>query len=110
MKKFITGALLLSSIMFLSNCTRISPTETGFKIDNSGSYRGVDSLPLLTGWQFYMPGFSSIVTITNTMQHEVWSDSKEGQDGQQAVTIACQGGAGFRVDVGLNYHVDPTKA
>lgn len=107
---FVVAALLAVISMTFSNCTRISPTETGFKIDNSGSYRGIDSLPLLAGWQFYMPGFSHIVTITNVMQHEVWSDVGEGQEGLQAVTIACQGGAGFRVDVGLNYHVDPLKA
>ncbi len=108
MKKLITGALLLSIIVSFSNCTRVSPTETGFRIDNSGSYRGIDSLPLLAGWQFYMPGFSRIVTISNTMQHEVWADAEES--GMNAITVACQGGAGFRVDVGFNYHVDPAKA
>jgi len=99
------------AVMTVQSCTRISPTEAGFKISNSGNYRGIDSLPLLTGWEFYGPGFSKIITIPTTMQHEVWSDSKtEGQEGEQAIAIACQGGAGFRVDVGLNYHVDPYKA
>ena len=92
-------------------CTRISPTEAGFKISNSGNYRGIDSLPLLTGWQFYLPGAEHIVTIPTTMQHEVWTDSKnEGQSGEQAIAIACSGGAGFKIDVGLNYHVDAAKA
>ena len=104
-------ALSLSSMFTMQSCTRIAPTEAGFKISNSGTYRGVDSLPLLTGWQFYFPGQSQIITIPTTMQHEVWTDSKdEGQEGMQAITIACQGGAGFRVDVGLNYHVDANKA
>lgn len=104
-------ALSLSSMMTMQSCKRIAPTEAGFRISNSGTYRGIDSLPLLTGWQFYFPGQSQIVTIPTTMQHEVWTDSKdEGQDGMQAITIACQGGAGFRIDVGLNYHVDANKA
>lgn len=103
-------ALSLSTLLFQS-CTRIDPTEAAFKISNSGTYRGVDSLPLLTGWQFYMPGQSQIIAIPTTMQHEVWTDATdEGQEGLQAITIACQGGAGFRVDVGLNYHVDAGKA
>jgi len=113
MKRFVNVlALALSlSTMFLQSCERIAPTEAGFRISNSGSYRGIDSLPLLTGWQFYFPGQSQIITIPTTMQHEVWTDSKdEGQDGMQAITIACMGGAGFRVDVGLNYHVDASKA
>ena len=104
-------ALSLSTIFMVQSCTRISPTEAGFKISNSGSYRGVDSLPLLTGWQWYFPGQSQIITIPTTMQHEVWTDNKdEGQEGMQAITIACQGGAGFRIDIGLNYHVDASRA
>jgi regulator of protease activity HflC (stomatin/prohibitin superfamily) len=104
-------ALSLSLIFMMQSCSRIEPTEAGFKINNSGNYRGIDSLPLLTGWQFYTPGFDHIVTIPTTLQHEVWTDSKdEGQQGMQAITIACMGGAGFRIDVGLNYHVDASKA
>lgn len=111
MKKRTTLALLGLSLVLTNACTRISPTEAGFKISNSGNYRGIDSLPLLTGWEFYFPGFSHIITIPTTMQHEVWTDSKqEGQQGDNAITIACMGGAGFRVDVGLNYHVDAYKA
>jgi len=114
MKKFLmlpALALSLSLLTTMQSCTRVSPTEAGFSINNAGNYRGVDSLPLLTGWQFYMPGFTHVVTIPTTMQHEVWTDTKtEGQSGEQAITIACMGGAGFRVDVGLNYHVDANKA
>lgn len=113
MKRFtyVLALALSLSTMVMQSCTRISPTEAGFKISNSGNYRGVDSLPLLTGWQYYMPGFTHIITIPTTMQHEVWTDTKdEGQDGMNAITIACMGGAGFRVDVGLNYHVEASKA
>lgn len=110
-KQIYTVALLFALSTMFSQCTRISPTEAGFKISNSGNYRGIDSLPLLTGWEFYTPGFSHIITIPTTMQHEVWTDTKdEGKEGAQAITIACMGGAGFRVDVGLNYHVDANKA
>ena len=106
-----TVALLAILSIFCYSCTRISPTEAGFKISNSGNYRGLDSLPLLTGFQFYMPAFSRIITMPTTMQHEVWTDTKtEGEDGLQAITIACQGGAGFRVDVGLNYHLEANRA
>ena len=102
--------VLFGLSLIVTSCTRISPTEAGFKISNSGNYRGIDSLPLLTGWQFYIPGFTHIITIPTTMQHEVWTDAKEGQQGENAITIACMGGAGFRVDVGFNYHVDAYKA
>ena len=109
MKKvtLLTAAL----IVILSSCTQISPTEVGFKISNSGDYRGLDSLPLLTGWQWFTPGFSSVVTIPTTQQHVVWVETKdEGNEKDESIVISCNGGAGFKMDVGLNYRVNPSKA
>lgn len=109
---YVIGALALVLLMFACNsCTRISPTEAGFKISNSGDYRGIDTLPLLTGWQWYMPYASKIVTIPTTQQHVVWSkDPNEGSDANQEISVSCLGGAGFNMDIGLNYRVDPFKA
>lgn len=102
---------LIALVVTLGSCTRINPTEVGFKIDNSGDYRGIDSLPLLTGFQFYTPGFTYIVTMPTTQQHVVWSeDETEGSRPGEHITIACLGGAGFKVDVGLNYRINPMKA
>lgn len=108
MKKVL---VLVALVATLGSCTRINPTEVGFKIDNSGDYRGIDSLPLLTGFQFYTPGFSYVVTMPTTQQHVVWSeDETEGSKAGEHITVACLGGAGFKIDVGLNYRVNPLKA
>lgn len=108
MKKFLSFAIL---VIAFASCTRITPTEVGFKINNSGDYRGIDSLPLLTGWQFFTPGFTYIVTLPTTQQHVVWTaDASEGSKNDEAITVACLGGAGFKIDVGLNYRVQPNKA
>lgn len=104
--------LILSVIVFTnSSCTRITPTEAGFRVNNSGDYRGVDSLPLLTGWQWFMPTKTYIVTIPTTMQHVVWSEGQqEGSNPNEHITINCMGGSGFNVDIGVNYRVIPDKA
>ena len=108
MKKVLA---LIALVVTLGSCTRINPTEVGFKIDNSGDYRGIDSLPLLTGFQFYTPGFTYVVTIPTTQQHVIWSeDENEGSRPNEHITVACLGGAGFKIDVGLNYRVNPVKA
>lgn len=97
--------------VILSTCTLVHPTEAGFKISKAGSYRGVENLPLVTGYNFYLPWATEIKTIPTTMQHVVWADGKEeGDKTDQAVSISCMGGAGFRVDVGLNYHVNASMA
>lgn len=108
----IAGAVaVVFLLMAFMGCHRVSPTEVGFKISNSGDYRGVDSLPVITGWNFVLPGFSYIVTLPTTQQHVVWSEDKtEGSEGGQQITISCLGGAGFKMDVGFNYRVDPNKA
>lgn len=112
MKKQINFIIAIIFAAFsLESCTQILPTEAGFKVSNSGDYRGVDSLPLLTGWQTYFPGQTYIVTIPTTMQHIVWSEGEqEGSEANEHITINCMGGSGFKVDVGLNYRVMPNRA
>ncbi len=113
MKNYIvTGSiLLLIFIILIAGCHKISPTEVGFKINSSGDYRGIDSLPVITGYNFVFPGFAYIVTIPTTQQHVVWSEgANEGSEPGQEITVSCLGGAGFKMDVGFNYRVDPYKA
>jgi regulator of protease activity HflC (stomatin/prohibitin superfamily) len=113
MKKAITAGAIafLFLLTMVIGCHRVSPTEVGFKINNSGDYRGVDSLPVITGYNFVMPGFAYIVKIPTTQQHVVWNEEGgEGAAQGQQITISCQGGAGFKMDVGFNYRVDPNKA
>lgn len=108
----ISGVIIvIIAIVLFAGCHRVSPTEVGFKISNSGDYRGVDSLPVITGYNFVFPGISYIVTLPTTQQHVVWSEGGgEGAEAGQQITISCLGGAGFKMDVGFNYRVDPNKA
>ncbi len=111
MKRNNLIAFIAIALVSLQSCVQVSPTEAGFKISKSGDYRGIDSLPLLTGYNGYMPGYSSIITIPTTQQHTVWSESeKEGSSANQEITVSCMGGAGFKMDVGLNWRVNPYKA
>jgi regulator of protease activity HflC (stomatin/prohibitin superfamily) len=108
-KKSILGLIVLS-VLFMS-CTMVNPTEVGFKISKSGDYRGIDSLPTVTGWNFYFPFTSSIITIPTTQQHVVWTkNAQEGTAGNEEISVSCQGGAGFNMDIGFNYRVDGFKA
>ena len=104
-------ALLMLSTMFMQSCTLVDNTEAGFVIKKSGSYRGIDSLPLVTGYNFYMPFTESVITIPTTQQHVVWSEgADEGSNPNQNMVVPCLGGAGFKIDVGINYRVNPYKA
>lgn len=101
---------LLSMVLF-STCTLVGPKEAGFKVRKGGNYRGVSNIPLVTGYNFYVPGVETIEKVPTTMYHIVWSDDKqEGDAIDQSITIFCNGGAGFHVNVGLNVSVIPTEA
>lgn len=113
MKNLVTSAVVtvVFLLLLMAGCNRVSPTEVGFKISNSGDYRGIDSLPTVTGFNFVMPFFSYIVKMPTTQQHVVWSsDLAEGGAADQAITVSCLGGAGFKMDIGFNYRVNPYKA
>lgn len=103
--------VLLLFILLIAGCTRVTPTEVGFKINNSGDYRGVDSLPVITGYNFVFPGLQYIVTMPTTQQHVVWSQERgEGDAPDQQIVVSCLGGAGFNMDVGFNYRINPDRA
>lgn len=106
------GAIFLLLCMVLgSTCTLVGPKEAGFKVRNGGSYRGVDDIPLVTGYNFYMPGVEHIEKVSTTQEHLVWTDDKnEGDALDQSINIYCLGGAGFNINVGLNVHVIADKA
>ncbi len=110
----IIGGIIafLFMCVILSTCTLVHPTEAGFKISKAGDYRGVSNLPLVTGYNFYLPWATEIKVIPTTMQHIVWSETgeEEGSIKGTHITVACSGGAGFKMDVGLNYHVNANDA
>lgn len=110
-KMFSSIALFMLCIVFMQSCTQVDNTEAGFVIKKSGSYRGIDSLPLITGFNWYFPFTESIITIPTTQQHIVWSEgADEGSAPNQHMVVPCLGGAGFKIDVGFNYRVNPYKA
>ena len=108
---FNVMALCMLFVMFLASCTQVDSTEAGFVIKKSGSYRGIDSLPLVTGINWYFPPLESIITIPTTQNHIVWSEgADEGSSPNQQMVVPCLGGAGFKIDVGFNYQVNANKA
>ncbi len=102
---------LVFAVLGCGSCHRIAPTEVGFRISNSGDYRGIDSLPTVHGYVFTWPFVQYIVTLPTTQNHVVWSEAPaEGEAPGQQITVACLGGASFNMDIGFNYRVDPFKA
>lgn len=102
----IAGSVIAIIAFFyfgVAGCNRVTPTEVGFRINNSGDYRGLDSLPTVTGYNWTQPGFNYIVQMPTTQQHVIWGGDNE-------IPVSCLGGAGFKMDIGFNYRVNPFLA
>lgn len=105
------GILLFLCIVLMSTCTKVGPKEAAFRVNNAGNYRGVSNIDLVTGYQWYVPGIQHIEKVGTYMHHIVWSDDKnEGTPEDQSITVFCNGGAGFHINVGLNVSVIPAEA
>jgi regulator of protease activity HflC (stomatin/prohibitin superfamily) len=92
-------------VPLLTGCTRIGPGHVGIKVSNAGDNRGVNQLPLSTGWVFYMPFGSTVFQYPTYVQTVVWSkDAAEGNPNEE-ITFNTSDNMVVGADVSLSYHL-----
>ena len=64
--------LCLLIIVFLG-CTRIEPGHVGIKVVYGGGVKGVQDYPIVTGWVFPCPRFSTVFSYPTYVQTAVWT-------------------------------------
>ena len=61
---------LIIIVFFFAGCaTRIGPGRVGIKVDLAGTQRGVEDLPIRTGWVFYNFLSSPVVEYPTSIQN-----------------------------------------
>jgi regulator of protease activity HflC (stomatin/prohibitin superfamily) len=97
--------------IFAAGCaTRIGPGNVGIKVDLAGSQRGVEDLPIRTGWVFYNPAGSKLVEYPTYVQTAKWThDLNEGQPINEEISFNTLQGLTVYGDISLSYHLDPAK-
>lgn len=109
-RSFVVLALILSVALFSGACTRVGPGHVGIKVSLAGSNRGVNDLPLQTGWVFYMPGASQVFEYPTFVQTAKWTKSlDEGKPVNEEITFTNADGMQFGADISLAYHLVETK-
>jgi regulator of protease activity HflC (stomatin/prohibitin superfamily) len=105
---FVPAVLLL---IFVSNCvTRIGPGRVGIKVDLAGSQRGVEDLPIRTGWVFYNFLTSTVVEYPTSIQTAKWTrDMNEGAPTNEEMSFNTQDGLTVYGDLSVSYHLDSSK-
>lgn len=109
MKKLALAAVF--AIMVLgSACTRISSGHVGVVVENSGNDKGVLNKPVVTGWQFYIPGKTQIFEFPTYTQTAVWTaNTGEGHPTNEELQFISKDGQTITGDVSFSYQFDQVK-
>ena len=102
-----TSLLLLGTI----GCTRIDSAHVGIKVSMAGSNRGVQDIPVTTGWVFYNPLATRVIEYPSFVQSAVWTkDEKEGSKNNEEISFNSKDGLVFFADINLSYQLRPDLA
>ncbi|MEI8344365.1 MAG: SPFH domain-containing protein [Candidatus Moraniibacteriota bacterium] len=98
---FLMGATML----FNSGCsTKVKPGYVGIKVDNVGSNRGVQDIPIVTGLVWYNPFTEDIYQYPTFTTTETWTHSKdEGKAVDESMTFNSIEGAVINADVSVSF-------
>jgi regulator of protease activity HflC (stomatin/prohibitin superfamily) len=110
-RKYGLLAIPLVVVLFFVGCaTRIGPGRVGIKVDLAGSQRGVEDLPIRTGWVFYNFLSSTIVEYPTSVQTAKWTkDPNEGSVNNEEMSFNTKDGLTVYGDLSVSYHLDASK-
>jgi regulator of protease activity HflC (stomatin/prohibitin superfamily) len=110
-RKYGLLAIPVIIVLFFVGCaTRIGPGRVGIKVDLAGSQRGVEDLPIRTGWVFYNFLSSTIVEYPTSVQTAKWTkDPNEGSVNNEEMSFNTKDGLTVYGDLSVSYHLDASK-
>jgi regulator of protease activity HflC (stomatin/prohibitin superfamily) len=112
-RRFVIGMALLAAIVFVActTATRIDAAHVGIRVKLAGSSRGVDDIPVVTGWVFYNPLTEQIVQFPTSVQNVIWTASPhEGRAVDESITFSSSEGVNVGADIGMSFHIDSKMA
>jgi regulator of protease activity HflC (stomatin/prohibitin superfamily) len=90
---------------------RVDAGHVGIRVKLAGSDRGVQDMPVVTGWVLYNPLTEQLVLFPTSVQNVVWTQSpNEGKSIDESITFSSSEGVNINADVGLSFHIDPALA
>ncbi len=100
--------------IFVVGCqttTRVDAGHVGIRVKLAGTDRGVQDMPVVTGWVFFNPLTEQIVLFPTSVQNVVWTQSaNEGKPIDESITFSSAEGVNISADIGLSFHIEPSLA
>lgn len=112
-KRFVTVAGVLAAVLFVgcSMFTRVDAGHVGVRVRLAGSDRGVQDMPVVTGWVFFNPVTEQVIMFPTSVQNVVWTASlHEGRSVDESITFSSNEGVNISSDIGLSFHIEPSLA
>lgn len=107
MKRFLILLLAVFAVTSTTGCVGVERVRAGYvgiKVNDVGEDRGVDEIPLQTGWVWYNPFTQSVYVFPTFRQTQVWTaDRTDGSPINQSITFNSVEGAEFNVDISISY-------
>jgi regulator of protease activity HflC (stomatin/prohibitin superfamily) len=106
--KSLLQTLVVLPLVFGSGCAceRIEPGHVGIKIELAGSNRGVQNMPIVTGWVFYNPMTQDVLEYPTYVQTASWAKSQETNE---EISFNSKEGLVLTGDISLSYQLKDTK-
>jgi regulator of protease activity HflC (stomatin/prohibitin superfamily) len=99
------------AIVGCRTAVRVDAGHVGIRVRLAGSDRGIQDMPVVTGWVFFNPLTEQIVLFPTSVQNVVWAQSaNEGRPFDESITFSSSEGVNINADVGLSFHIEPNLA
>lgn len=104
-------AIVVFILLAFATLTRIDAAHVGIRVKLAGSARGVQDIPVVTGWVLYNPLTEQIIQFPTSVQNVVWTQSAtEGRATDESITFSSSEGVNINCDIGLSFHIEPSIA
>ncbi|MEO8875724.1 MAG: prohibitin family protein [Polyangiaceae bacterium] len=104
-------AIVVVSIVGCATAQRIDAGHVGIRVKLAGSDRGIQDMPVVTGWVFYNPLTEQIIIFPTSVQNIVWTaGAHEGRAVDESITFSSSEGVNINADIGLSFHIEPSLA
>jgi regulator of protease activity HflC (stomatin/prohibitin superfamily) len=105
------AVLVVAVILFSSCVSRIDAAHVGIRVKLAGSSRGVDDIPVVTGWVWFNPLTEQLIQFPTSVINIVWTkDPHEGNTSDESITFSSSEGVNINSDIGLSFHIEPNMA
>ncbi len=109
LQKLMIATFAVSMLLMNTACTKVPAGSVGVKVYLLGGEKGVDTEELGVG-RYWIGINEELFLFPTFTQNYVWTqDPTEGSENDESITFQTSQGMVVGADIGISYHIDPSK-